>query len=147
MKILLSQNPKQTSALAEKISKRLKLPAVIALWGDLGSGKTQFVKGLALGLKIKKPVTSPTFIVARNYSFKKRGKTYKLYHFDLYRLKRLAEIANFGLDEILLDPKSLIVVEWPKIIKNILPRRTHQLFFTHGKTEKERAIKYPASLA
>lgn len=147
MKIVFSKNPGQTKDLAQKVSKRIKLPAVIALWGDLGSGKTQFVKGLASGLKIRTRVTSPSFIVTKNYLFKKQGKICTLCHFDLYRIKHPKEIKNFGLEEIFHNPNSLIVVEWPKILRNKFPRHTYQFFFSYGKKKKERIIKFPSSLA
>jgi len=117
--------------LAQKICKsrsELKNKAfVIALEGELGAGKTQFAKGLAQGLGIKQTISSPTFVVCKSYSAPKRGKKNcrcfdKFFHIDCYRLRSALEAQKIGLDKILANPRHIIVIEWPQIIKKILPR-------------------------
>lgn len=91
---------------------------VIALNGELGTGKTTFIKGLAKGLGIKEVITSPTYVFVRSYSFKPitRPGFHKdtLYHLDLYRLESRDEktLQSFGFDEITHDPKGIVVIEW-----------------------------------
>ncbi len=106
----------QSLALAETLAKHIKLPQVIELVGDLGGGKTTFVKGLARGLNINKTVTSPTFTIHRAYDFANGS----LQHFDLYRLDD-KDVVIQELEEVMDDSKALIVIEWAKVAKAILP--------------------------
>ncbi len=88
---------------------------IIALYGDLGSGKTTFVQGLAKGLGIKKRIISPTFIIMRKYklSIKDKVLSFKyFYHIDLYRIKGRDDIRGLGLEEILNDSESIVAIEW-----------------------------------
>ena len=147
MKTVISRKPSETLKLAKRIASALTLPATLALWGSLGTGKTQFVKGLAAGLGIRQTILSPTFLLYREYPFRQQGYRYNLYHFDLYRLKKISEIKNFGLNDILRDPKGLIVIEWPKLIQKKLPKRTFSIFFTHGQSPQERKIQIPSPLS
>ncbi len=101
---------------AAGIARALKGGEILALEGDLGSGKTTFVKGLALGLQISAAVTSPTFNLVHRYT----GGRLTLIHYDLYRLKKLAEIEAIEL-ETELQQKNVIAIEWPQLVKSILP--------------------------
>jgi tRNA threonylcarbamoyladenosine biosynthesis protein TsaE len=91
----LSKSPEETRSIAEKLSKEIKPGTILCLFGDLGAGKTTFVQGLAKGLKVKKSETvqSPTFVVMNIY----HGKL-PIYHFDLYRLKDMQQIALLGYE-------------------------------------------------
>jgi tRNA threonylcarbamoyladenosine biosynthesis protein TsaE len=91
---------------------------VIALSGDLGAGKTCFVQGLAEGLGIEGPVTSPTFVMIAEHA----GRL-PLYHADLYRTESLAEIRRLGLEE-LLDGAGVTAIEWAEKAEPLLPLRT-----------------------
>lgn len=90
----------------------------VTLNGELGTGKTTFIKGLAKGLGIKEVITSPTYVFVRSYSFEPiiRQSFHKdiLYHLDLYRLENQDKktLQSFGFDEILADPKGIVVIEW-----------------------------------
>lgn len=147
MKTILTQSAAQTSQLAEKLAAKLKVGAVLALWGELGSGKTQFVKGLARAFGVKTFVISPTFILSRAYPYKKHGRKFILHHFDLYRLGKTRDILNLGVPEILSGQNSTVVVEWPQKIKGLLPKKTNSIFFRHGKKANERKICIPDALA
>jgi tRNA threonylcarbamoyladenosine biosynthesis protein TsaE len=91
---------------------------VIELIGDVGAGKTTFVRGLAEGLGIKEPVTSPSFTISKSYAIP-NGKT--LVHYDFYRLPDPGLMAE-DLEENLTDPNSIVIVEWADSVSNLLPK-------------------------
>lgn len=109
----LTKSPSETQDLGEKLASTLA-GKTIALFGELGAGKTHFVQGLAAGLGIKKRILSPTFIFIRPYLEE------NFYHIDLYRLEIEEEAKGLGLEEILAEPKATIVIEWPEKIENRL---------------------------
>ena len=131
---------KQTKALAKLLSGEIFYgkngALVFALSGDLGAGKTTFVKGFIAGAGIKRKITSPTFVLVKSY----KVKSYKVYHIDCYRLKKSKEILDLGLKEILKNPKNIVLIEWPGIIKKYLPKNAVWIKFKHGKKENERII-------
>jgi tRNA threonylcarbamoyladenosine biosynthesis protein TsaE len=103
----ISHSPAETAALGESWGRQASTGLVIGLSGDLGAGKTQFVKGLARGLGIAARVHSPTFTLANIYT----GGRLTLFHLDLYRLDTPGQIAAAGLEEYLL-PAGVTVIEW-----------------------------------
>lgn len=107
-----------TQALAAGIGRRAGPGTVIALSGDLGAGKTCFIQGLASGLGVATPVTSPTFVMIAEHA----GRL-PLYHVDLYRTESLAEIRALGLDE-LLHGEGVTAIEWAEKAGPLLPPRT-----------------------
>lgn len=112
---VVTKSPKETKLLGRRIVKGLAPSAVVALFGDLGSGKTVFVKGMACGLGIaSKKVVSPTFVLIREYKSR-----IPLYHFDLYRLKK-TDIVRLGFDEYLFG-RGITVIEWADRIEEGLP--------------------------
>jgi len=131
----------QTIALGKKLAKTFKGGEVIALFGELGAGKTTLVKGIAAGLGIRKVITSPTFLLMRVYPLRppaptrrRRGersaasptrheKIKTLVHLDCYRIKNAAEISALGLEEYLGRDDAAVVIEWPEKIKKLLPRQ------------------------
>ena len=90
---------------------------VIELVGDVGAGKTTFVRGLAEGLGIEEPVTSPSFTISKAYA----GKTKNLIHYDFYRLDDPGLMSE-DLAENLKNPQNIVVIEWSDSVKNILPK-------------------------
>ncbi|HEX4349081.1 MAG TPA: tRNA (adenosine(37)-N6)-threonylcarbamoyltransferase complex ATPase subunit type 1 TsaE [Verrucomicrobiae bacterium] len=104
---LISHRSKETEALGEAFGRAAKFGMVIALSGDLGAGKTQFVKGLARGLGISDRVHSPTFTLVNEYN----GGRLKLFHLDLYRLETREQILSAGIEEF-LRPDGVSVIEW-----------------------------------
>ena len=117
-----SNSREQTEKIAQELTKSLKGGEVIALFGDLGTGKTVFVKGLARGLGIKKRITSPTFVFMKSYDLKIGQKPLTFYHLDLYRIASGLEAQNLGIDE-LFSSDSIVVLEWAEKIKDILPKK------------------------
>ncbi len=108
---------------------------LLALRGDLGSGKTCFVQGLARAMGITQPVTSPTFTLVNEY----QGDHRKLFHADWYRLSNAAEVDGLGLDEALAIP-AVIAVEWPERALEWFPPQTITIRFTMGRKPNERII-------
>ncbi len=128
MKKIITKNVKETQlfakSVAREIIKKNKLKAIIiALKGDLGSGKTIFAQGFAKELKIIEPVLSPTFIIFKKFQFQLNNFDH-LYHFDLYRIKDSEELGVLEFQGIINNPKNIVLIEWAEKIKNILPPET-----------------------
>ena len=111
-------NLKETQKLAKKFAKTLVGGDIVLLNGDLGAGKTTFVKHVAKKLGVKDEVTSPTFTIMKEY----QGKRYKLYHFDMYRLDDGDESTGFGFDDYIMkkDYNAIIFIEWSERVKELL---------------------------
>ena len=107
MATFISHSPADTEALGEKFGRAAQRGQIIALSGDLGAGKTQFVRGVARGLEIPARVHSPTFTLVNEYG----GGRLKLFHLDLYRLETVAQIVSAGIEEF-LQPDGVSVIEW-----------------------------------
>jgi tRNA threonylcarbamoyladenosine biosynthesis protein TsaE len=104
----ITHSEEETAAAGRQLAARLAAGAIVLLWGDLGAGKTAFVRGLAEGLGIDPAeVSSPTFTLVQEY----RGGRLTLYHVDLYRLQS-GEVADLGLDDLTLDD-AVTAIEWP----------------------------------
>jgi tRNA threonylcarbamoyladenosine biosynthesis protein TsaE len=103
----LSHGPKETRALGQELGLALRANAVIGLSGDLGAGKTEFVKGIADGLGSRDPVTSPTFSLVHEY----RSGRLPLFHMDFYRLENEWELDEIGFDDYLREP-AICAIEW-----------------------------------
>lgn len=126
----ISNSEEQTKRFAEKIFKRLKGGEIFCLYGELGSGKTTFVKGLSLGLGLKERIISPTFILLRSYS-PTRSRISRLHHIDLYRIHGPEDTEALGLEELLSEKNSVIVIEWAEKIKDLLPKRRIDIYFEY----------------
>ncbi len=119
-----------------EIGQNLHVPTVIELIGDVGAGKTTFTKGLAEGLGIKDPITSPSFTISKSYAFEKTeaqpsSRGYKLgtgflNHYDFYRLPDPG-LMQEDLSESINDENTVTVVEWAESVKDILPEN-HRIF-------------------
>lgn len=110
----------ETKELAAKIGEEISVGNVIALIGDLGTGKTAFAQGFAKAMGIKEAVGSPTFKLISEYE----GKKSWLYHIDCYRLKNAQQFMNIGGEDYLAPVKGITLIEWADIIKEILPNNT-----------------------
>jgi len=103
---IITHTVEETELAGEKLAKTLAPYAVVALYGDLGAGKTAFVRGMARGLGSKDRVTSPTFTIVNEY-----GGDLELFHFDMYRLKSSDELFDIGWEDYLARG-GVCVVEW-----------------------------------
>ena len=125
----------ETEELGIQFSKFIKNGDVITLNGNLGSGKTTFVKGVLMGLGYKGEVTSPTYTLINEYKAK-----YNIIHLDCYREKDINRWLNIGLIDY-FNNQNILFIEWAENIKNILPDKTKNLFF-EVIGSNERMIKY-----
>lgn len=129
---LVSTSLDDTRNFAEDFLQTLskqKTANVVALSGDLGSGKTAFTKELAsiLGVPIHE-VTSPTFVIEKIYRITHPFFTH-LIHIDAYRLEKESELSKLGWADISADPNNLILVEWPEMVKGLIPKDAHEILF------------------
>jgi tRNA threonylcarbamoyladenosine biosynthesis protein TsaE len=115
MRIVETNSPDETWALARDLSQELDAGTVLALHGDLGAGKTCFIQGLAAALEIDEPVTSPTYTLIGEYE----GRL-PLHHIDLYRLSGPAEALGLGLEEY-FDAEGITAIEWAERAEGLLP--------------------------
>ncbi len=115
----ISRNPEQTRRLGARLGHLLRGGEVIALVGELGSGKTVLAQGIGEGWGAMQPLISPTFILIRRHE-RPRDETY-LYHVDLYRLEEAAEAEALGLTELMGEPEAIVVVEWADRAPKLFP--------------------------
>jgi len=120
-----------TIEVGRKLARLLKPPQLLLLRGDLGTGKTTLVKGIAQALDAAEPdeVTSPTFTLVHEYDGALDGKPVKLFHLDVYRLEGERQLETLGLDE-LLTPNALVLVEWGEKFKSIRKKATGEIVIT-----------------
>jgi tRNA threonylcarbamoyladenosine biosynthesis protein TsaE len=137
---IVSNSAKSTMKQGELFSKSLKPGDIIGLEGDLGTGKTQFVKGVCSGFGVTEVVNSPTFIIVNEYGGDCCGKSLKIYHFDLYRLRMPEELGTIGFDEY-LDGISVCLIEWPELAEKFLGKSIKKVRFSYGTGKNERIIE------
>ncbi len=131
----------ETIAFARAFARRLRRGDVVTLFGDLGSGKTQFVKGVCQVFKTLTPATSPSFVILNRYNGTDECKSeLLLYHFDLYRIKSLAEIYDLGYEEF-LQSDGVCLIEWAEMLGQLLPKQRYDVWFSLGADENERHIE------
>ncbi len=124
-----SDSPKETRRIAATLAKNLKGGSVVALFGELGSGKTTFVKGMCRALNVRDDVTSPTFTLIQEYS-----GTIPIYHFDFYRIEEPAEMLQLGCEEYFYGD-GICLIEWPERIIDYLPENRTEVRLTHRFSE------------
>lgn len=132
----ISKSEKETEDFASSLAKKAKAGDVLALFGDLGSGKTTFAKGFARALGVKSDVTSPTFVIMKKYPL---NKSKFFLHVDCYRFQNEDDAKGVGLDEYFQNKNFIILLEWPERIEGILPRKAKKIFFRYL-NENERQI-------
>jgi tRNA threonylcarbamoyladenosine biosynthesis protein TsaE len=136
--IYRSKSTEDTMRFAKEFAEKLKPGKILGLKGNLGTGKTQFVKGICEHFKVKEVVNSPTFIIVNEYE---GVDGFKIYHFDLYRLNSASELSVIGFDEY-LNTDSLVLIEWPEIAEKYLNREIDTICFDYGDYDDERVIEY-----
>lgn len=134
----ISRSEKETYSIADKVASYAKPGDVFALFGDLGSGKTTFTKGFAAYLGVKKNITSPTFVISKEYLVSS-SSIKKLVHVDCYRLGGENDAESVGLNEHIDAQDTVLILEWPEKIEKILPRDVKKIYFEYI-DEKTRKI-------
>jgi len=132
---IVSKSPEETFTLGKGLSIHLKENDVVALYGDLGSGKTVIVQGICEGLYVTEYVTSPSFTLIQEY----QGRL-PVYHFDFYRLTSIQEVEDLGIDHY-FNQQGISLIEWPEVGEMVLPHSHFtikiQRIFKNGTVEKE----------
>jgi len=113
----VTQNPEATKQVGKNLGQNLSPGSIVALIGELGSGKTTLVQGIGEGLRIKSLIKSPSFVIINEYD-----GPLPLYHFDLYRLNNAEEILSLGYEEYFYEKRGVVVIEWAEKIKDFLPK-------------------------
>jgi len=134
----LSNSQADTYALGQTLGASFNGGEVIALYGDLGAGKTALSQGLAAGLGIKATVNSPTFTIMKLYSLKRPGIT-QFCHVDAYRLNSAQELADIGITDYLGARDTVCAVEWAEKVEGILPKKRVNIYLK-ALSENERQI-------
>lgn len=137
-KYFISNNENKTIKLGKILGKKVKAGQIILLKGDLGSGKTRFVKGIAKALNLSKEVSSPTYNLINEYP----GEI-PLFHMDLYRLDNEMDLLNIGFEDYLYRD-GIVVIEWPELAYNLLPEDFLFIKFVIMSKNK-RKIKFKAN--
>ena len=132
----ISNSPAETEAIGRQLAEEIGVGSVLALKGDLGSGKTVFVKGLVAGLASRADVTSPTFTIVHEY----RGGRLPVYHFDFFRLEERESVARLGLDDYFFGD-GVSVIEWADRFPELIPHQARWISF-EIKSENQRAITF-----
>ena len=133
---IIIKNEKETESFGRALAEELKAGDVLALIGDLGTGKTALTRYVAKGLDIDERITSPTFTIVKEYT---EGRL-PLYHFDVYRVSDADELFNIGIEEYFFG-SGVCIVEWADMILDILPENTKFIYLEYGKDEGERVYK------
>ncbi|CUS76502.1 tRNA threonylcarbamoyladenosine biosynthesis protein TsaE [Candidatus Kryptonium thompsonii] len=131
----LTRSENETINLGREFSKVLKAGDVVALYGELGSGKTRFIQGVCKGLGVSEVVNSPTFIIMNRYE----GRL-KVYHFDFYRIDEVDEIIEIGFNEFIYND-AVSLIEWAEKVGEILPDSRYEVVLNFGSNENERIIE------
>lgn len=141
----ITKNEKETQKLARELAEKIlnskkDQPGafLVALVGDLGAGKTTFVKGFAEALGIREQITSPTFVILKR--FKLQASSFRnLIHIDAYRVDNIKELEYLGWKEMVQNSENIILIEWTDNIKDLLKKPYFLVNFGH-KSENERTL-------
>lgn len=136
MEQIVILNEQKMQAFARKLAEEVKEGDILALVGNLGTGKTTFTKYFAEALGVKEVITSPTFNIVKEYE---SGRL-PLYHFDVYRISDPEEMFEIGYEEYFFGT-GVCVVEWADLIEELLPEKTKYIYINHGKNAQSRIVK------
>lgn len=138
--VITSESEEQTLRTGERFAKQLRRGDIVALFGELGSGKTRFVQGVCKGLGVGEPVVSPTFTIINQYTGMNGNRNeLTVHHIDCYRLKETDELVDIGADEI-LSSDSISLVEWPQLIMPLIRGNYWKIVLEPGDEENRRTI-------
>lgn len=132
---MMTHSPAETRALGEKLAHLLLPGDVLLLWGDLGAGKSELTRGIAKGLGIAGPISSPSFTIMNVYD---EGRI-PLYHFDWYRLQSSEELYEMGMDEY-LGGDGVAVIEWPGQCSDAIPETCLSIIIEPQEDETRRIL-------
>lgn len=116
-----SRSEEETMRLGNEFARVLKNGDVVALYGDLGAGKTEFIKGICEYFDVKEIVTSPTFTIMNHYNGENNDNDVVLYHIDLYRINNKEELLQIGFKDCIFSDRSIKLVEWAEKAEDMFP--------------------------
>ena len=144
---IISKSLSDTEEFAKDIAKNANENDIFCLIGDLGVGKTVIAKAIGKFFNVKESITSPTFTILKSYDT--NNKTIKkIHHFDLYRIKNIGELQNIGFEDYLYDKNSIVLIEWPEVAYELLPKMIKSITITkhindnNEFNDNERVITY-----
>ena len=135
-KVVYIKNEQETRSFGKKLAAELAPGIVIALTGDLGTGKTALTKSIAEGLGITEVITSPTFNIVKEYY----SGIIPMYHFDVYRIGDIDEMYELGYEEYFYG-NGVCIVEWADLIEDIIPEDAIRIDIEYGENEGERIYR------
>ena len=135
-KKIVIKNEDETKKFGEKLCEKLTAGSIVALTGDLGTGKTTLTKAIAAGLGVTDVITSPTFNIVKQYD---SGRL-PLYHFDVYRIGDVDEMYEIGYEEYFFGD-GVCVIEWDDLIEEIIPDDAVRIEIEYGEKEGERIYR------
>ncbi len=147
MPIFISKSEADTHNFAKRLAGQLHSGQILALVGDLGSGKTTFTKGLAKGFKIKQTIHSPTFVLMKIFQIPKaviinhRSKILNMVHIDAYRLQDETELIDIGALDYLGQSGTLVVIEWADRVKSLLKKFGKKVIWINFNYGKKLALR------
>ena len=130
-----NHSEQETIALGKQFARSLKRGDVVATYGDLGAGKTRFIKGICDGLGVREHVASPTFTIVNEYAV----VDLKVYHFDFYRVQSLKEIIDIGFEEY-VNGDGICLIEWAEKAQSLLPAQRYDVHLSLGENPESREI-------
>lgn len=137
-----SFSEEETFEIGVDFSSRLQAGDIIAFYGELGAGKTEFIKGICHGMNVEEIVSSPTYTIVNQYLGEdRRRRQVDIYHIDLYRIANGSELTEVGLYELLADDSSVKLIEWAEIAEAILPMERYDIYFATLDDENGRRIE------
>lgn len=139
---IISRSPEETIIFGKDFAKTLEPGDIVGLFGALGSGKTQFVKGICEYFNVKDQVNSPTFVIVNEYSgvIENKNKIIKINHMDLYRIKSIEELSGIGIESY-SGNDSICIIEWAELADEYFKGNLKKLYFEHGAVKNERFLK------
>jgi tRNA threonylcarbamoyladenosine biosynthesis protein TsaE len=140
-----TSSEQETLTLARSFAGRLKRGDVVALLGELGSGKTVFVRGLCEAFGAEKHVSSPSFVILNRYEGKdQNNRELLIYHLDLYRVKSLDEVYDLGYEEFFYGD-GITLIEWAEQLGGLLPLKRYDVQLSYGESDAQRRISIELS--
>lgn len=142
-RIVTSASCEITEDAGREYASALGPGSITGLFGNLGSGKTQFVKGFCRYYNVKNIVNSPTFIIKNEYTGNDpvTGNVIYIHHYDLYRISNINELTEIGLNDIDIK-NTIVIIEWAELAEEYFRGNIGKIFFDYGKKENERIIKF-----
>lgn len=139
--IYSSSSEEETFQLGVEFADRLNPGDLVAFYGDLGAGKTEFIKGVCYGMEVDEIVTSPTYTIVNQYAAENRQGELAIYHVDLYRIEDAGELVEIGLHDLISDPNAIKLIEWAENAESILPTARWDITFMALDGDNDRRIE------